>query len=75
MEKLQQYELLIDNNRPCLRNIFTGKIEYEIVCIDSKETLIRVKGLIFEDSIKMYVTNIKNFNSTEMLKLLPECYI
>ena len=73
--KEYQYELLVEDNTPYLINLLNGVKEYKVVCIDRNETLIKIEGLIFEDSIRKYVTDIKGFDYTKMRNILPECYI
>ena len=69
------YELYIENKTAYLRNTVSKKLTYHIVCIDKDEEFIRIEAIHFKDKKRMYVSDIKNFDSVKMREVLPECYV
>lgn len=74
MEK-QKYKFLIEEKSVFLINIKTKKKEYEVVCINEEQNLIKVNAIEYIDTKQMYISSIDAFDSNSIRNVLPECYI
>ena len=51
------------------------EIEHKIICYDKRQKLIQIEALKYTDKVKMYASNIIDFDEDTIKDILPECFI